>query len=695
MVCIQNRLLTAAATAALALGLSACGGGGGSSAIPSIGGSGSSPTQPAQKTGPANLTITIPPPSQQNTHFRPGYISAATQSMTVGLVSGTTITSLATVNLTQSSPNCTVPSGGGLQCTTTVQAPFGSDTFAISTYSGLNGTGSVLSTGQVLATLTAGGTEPTVAISLNGVPATVALVLGTATLPVGYAGSTSVIVQAQDASGNLIIGPGLFSTPIDLAISGDTYSTLSLSSSSVTAPGQVVTLSYNGGTNVGSTITPSGSGLTSATAVTFNATGAVLTMYQYLNAATGLYIEPYSIAAFPNQTAAVLAYVDYTDCDCDPYGIAVANTSTLTNIFVGDTTDPFVAPSSEPTDPGTTVVHGMSLNLESDFADNIAAGPNGTTYYGGDVSTESDPNNGCYDNSETTGTLGVLNTTAGTTTEHVLKGSIGPMKVDSAGDVWWIEQTGSCYNGETTTYLLGSDEYAIGELPAGSSTPTEKPFSAAGLSGLSDVEDVAISPDGTQLFIATYNTGIAKIATATLTAPTIITPSLSEWPYTIATAPNYTTMWFSDSEGQGDTYFYGYVPGSSFAQGSVAEVTFPIEDFKSYSMTYADQSFWVAGESGGGIGRVSGLLATTPAPLNAFYQIPPAEDEQYLGSISAAGGVVWSADECQGIINLLQYGVPSSGTVTYSRTRTFGSFRNRSRLPMHHRSGHFIRHRTA
>ena len=63
--------------------LSACGGGGGSAALPSTGGS-----QATQNTAPANMVITIPPLSQQNKHFRPNYISAATQSMTVGLVSG-------------------------------------------------------------------------------------------------------------------------------------------------------------------------------------------------------------------------------------------------------------------------------------------------------------------------------------------------------------------------------------------------------------------------------------------------------------------------------------------------------------------------------------------------------------------------------------------------------------------------------
>ena len=687
---------TPLALAALAVLLTACGGGGGgSSPIPSTGG-GSSPMQPAQS-APASMVIYIPPPSKQNTHFRPNYISPGTQSMTVGLVSGSTTSPLVTINLTTSSPNCTVPTGGGLQCTATVQAPFGTDTFAVSTYSATNAGGSVLSTGQVQVTLTRGGTEPTVQLDLDGVPVSVSLVLGTATLPVGYAGATSVIVQALDASGNLIIGPGLFATPFALSITGDTYQTLSLNygpgQTSVTSPGQAVTLEYNGNSNVGSTITPTGSGI-SGTGVTFNATGASLTMFQYLDPVTGLYIEPYSIAAFPSGgTAAVLADINYTDCDCDPEGIAVASTSTLKQVFIGDTTDPYVLPSEEPSDPGATIVHGMSAQLESDFADNIGAGPNGIAYYGGDINTESDPNHGCNGNSEYTGTLGALNTSAGTATEIILKGYIGPIKVDSAGNVWFLEESGYCYDGETYTYFLGAEyAYAIGELPAGSSTVIETPFSSAGLSGFTEPEDLSITPDGTKLIIADYDSGIAEFATAALSAPTAtIVPNFSARPYTVSAGPDGTALWFSTSGGEGSSYFYGYVPGSNFAQGSLAEVEFPVPGFESYASSYADGSFWASGENDGSVGRVSGLIAPTPAPINGFYQLPPANDEQNLGSISAGGGLVWIIDECQGIINVLQYGVASNGTVTYSRTRAIDRIVNRSNRPMHKRMGHFKR----
>jgi hypothetical protein len=692
---------TPLAIAALAALLSACGGGGGGSSPIPANGSGSQPAQPAQKTGPANMTIYIPLPSQQNKHFRPNYISAATQSMTVGLVNGTTTTNLATVNLTQSSPNCMVPSSGGLQCTTTVQAPFGTDTFAVSTYSATNGGGSVLSTGEVQATLTAGGTTPTVQLSLNGVPASVSLALGTATLPVGTAGSTAVIVQALDASNNLIIGPGIFATPISLAVSGDTYSTLALSANSVTSPGQVVTLSYNGGTNIGSTITPSASGLTSATGATFAGSGGSLTLYQYYNSGLSAALWfPEDIAAGPASGTAAAVF-DLEDDDCCGYEtVATLSPAGVQQMFIGDTTDPFnpgnATPSFWPESgsiPGMTLVHGMSNEIETEeFSgyDDIAYGSNGDIYYSGQFNPEND-NTNCEESEEDSGTLGVLNPTAGTTQEYVLKGYPGPIKIDSNGNVWFIEASGTC--DESYYYPNGEGQgYAIGELPFGSSSVIQTPFSSTALSTVGYPCDMALSPNGAQMFVVDCDNNVVyKVATANLSSA-LSAAGLD--PEAIATAPDGTTAWFSGqatdgSEGGGD-YFYGYVPGtaSNFSTG-VAQGAFPISGFYSDDMSYADGSFWIAGiQNFGGIGRLSGLAAG--APVAGYYPMPYTNGEcdcgishraqyndeygQELSGIFAGNGYVWAADYEEGNIDVFQYGAPSSGTVTYT-SRRIGAFR--------------------
>jgi hypothetical protein len=702
----MSHFRTSLALAVLAALLSACGGGGGSSAIPSSGsGSGSSPTQPAQKTGPANLTISIPPASKQNTHFRPGYISAGTQSMTVGLVTGSTTTSLATVNLTQSSPNCTVPAGGGLQCTTTVQAPFGTDTFVVSTYSGLNGAGSVLSTGQVQTTLTLGATEPTVQLDLDGVPVTVALVLGTATLPVGYAGSTSVIVQAQDASGNLIIGPGEFSTPIDLAISGDTYSTLSLSSSSVTSPGQAVTLSYNGGTNVGATITPSGSGITGAP-VTFNATGGTLNLFQYYDSANEISLETYDLAALSNGTAAIVSYVEDESTDFYPEGIVIAAPTAVQKIYVGETTDFYNPVTTATPEPGLNVIPGMSEYIDyhefndGGSYDNVAAA-NGFVYYSGQTDSPEDSPS-CPDGTLETGTIGKLNASAGTTQEYVLSGYPGPIKVDGSGNAWFIETTGTCTQDDETS-LISGDGYAVGELTA-AGTVIETPFANAELTGIEYPSDMAINAAGTQMYITDYDSAtVTKIAIPALSAPAgTMALTNSRWPYSIAAASDGTIAWSSDDD-RDDLYYYGFLPASAtFGTTSPTEPTFPISDFYSYTVAYADGSFWMPGPSdeASGFGRISGIVNGSTTPVNGYYPPPTTEDDEVeLYGISAGGGYVWSADPCQGTIYVLQYGAPSSGVITYTSRRigmiTFRTAAQMQRPSHQHHAANTHAHRTA
>jgi hypothetical protein len=674
-------LRTCLTTAAL-LALCACGGGGGGSPIPS---SGSQPS--SQGSGPAQLIVSIPPLSQQNTHFRPNYISAGTQSMTVGLVSGGTTTSLATVNLTTGSSSCTTPSGGGLQCTVTVQAPFGTDTFAISTFSAVNGGGSVLSSGEVQVTLTRGAATPTVQLDLNGVASTVALVLGQSELPVGNPGSTAVIVQAKDASGNLIIGPGLFSSPIDLAITGDTYATLSLSSTSVTSPGQVVTLDYNGGTNVGSTITPSGSGLTGATGATFNATGAVMNLFQYYDSTNGVTLETYDVAALANGNAAIISYVSDEAADTSFDGIAIASPTAVNTIFVGGSGDFYNPATSPQTIPGVTYIPNMSTEVnheEFDSYDDVA-GASGFVYYSGSTYSVGDAPNCTDGGTLSTGTIGQLNVAAGTTKEFVLKGYAGPIKVDPSGNVWFIESYGSC-NGSD---LLGEDDYAIGELTS-SGTVKETTFSTAGLSGISYPSDMAINGAGTEMFITDEdNSTVTEIATATLKAPTTISLSNSSDPETIAAGSDGTAAWFGDDE-ISNHYYYGYVPGTkTFSTSNLAEASFPIEYYYSYTMAYADGSFWVAGpdDEASGIGRLSGL--STGAPVAGYYAPPNSgEDEEVeMYSISAGGGYVWASDPCQGVIYALMYGAPSSGNITYA-SRRLSAIAYRGAAQMHRMAGH-------
>lgn len=304
----MHRISKTLIAATLVAGLTACGGGGGSHALPTGGGSTpSTPSQPGQtQSATAQMTVFIPAHASAAGFRNPKYISASTQSMTIGTQSGTQTTQLAEADLTPTSPNCAAQTGGGTQCNVTFIGTAGTATYVVSMYNQIGGKGSVLSTGDIQATLSA-GTNTTIPLALDGVPASVSVVLGVATLPVGTPSSTGIFVQALDASGNIIVGPGGFSTPIGLALSGDTYSTLALSTASVASPGQVVTLAYNGGTNVGATITPSISGAT-GTAATFGGSGASLTLFpSFFDPNTNTYMYPENVAA--SGTSAV-AFID-------------------------------------------------------------------------------------------------------------------------------------------------------------------------------------------------------------------------------------------------------------------------------------------------------------------------------------------------------------------------------------------------
>lgn len=332
--------------------------------------------------------------------------------------------------------------------------------------------------------------------------------------------------------------------------------------------------------------------------------------------------------------------------------------------FTGDTTDPFNPPGVEPTYTGFTVVHGMSAGLDDEDLeayDDVAMNGN-IVYYSGYFGTNSDAAN-CPGQTEYTGTLGVLNSTAGTTTEYRLKGYPGPIKVDSTGNVWFIEEPGQC-NG---TNLIPGNGYALGELPAASGTVIEKPFTTIGLSGISYPSDMSITPDGSKMYIADYsNSTITLVTTASLTPSTPIALTQSLYPEAIATAPDGTTAWFSDNE-PNENYYYGWIAGSKpFTSASLGEALFPINSFYSYAMAYADGSFWIAGaEYETGIGRLSG--ASSGTPVAGYYAMPtPDGDGQELVSIAAAGGYVWGVDDEYGNVDVMQYGMPSNGTVNYS-----------------------------
>jgi hypothetical protein len=644
-------ILTAAALAAV---LSACSGGGSSpSSLPATTNNGGSPSQPSSNQGnaTANMVVTIPAKTSASNRRNPKFISASTQSMTVSLVANGKTTLLTTANLTPSSPGCSVGSGGATQCTVSFLTSAGSDTFQMNMYDQANGKGNLLSTGQTPVENIVAGQANTVDVTLDGVPASLSVVLGQGTLPVGTASSTSLTVVAEDADNNVIVGPGGFSSAIALAITGDTYSTLSVSygqgQTSITSPGQTVTLNYNGATNVGSIITASTTGASSGSA-TFAGSGAAMTVIpsNFVVNGSEFYFYPTNVAAYPDGSgAAFLGGYYYTG-----YFIATVSTSGTWQLFTG-------SGSSYAGESGITTVAGMSTTFETsgyeDSYDMLAADSNKNIYYSAENSAS------CY-------VIGKLNPTAATTTETVLQGEAMYPHVDSNGNVWFLEKSSTCSSSSGSGFASG---WGIGELSS-TGTLTERDL---GISGL-EAADMGITPDGSTMIVADYGALLYKLPTSSLTASTLTLSSNVEDPYALAVDPSGNAVWSTD-EWHDDDVYYGSTT-SSFA--SATATLFPIPYFgDSYGATYADGSFWMSCDYDYcGVGRVSGVASGTPTA--SYYQLPGSDDEiPELYDVSAAGGIVWGADDYYGNAVLVQYGAPSTtgATVTFNKVRTLGAAR--------------------
>ena len=217
------------AGAALLIG---CGGGGGGSTAPQSSGS---------RAGSANgsATIAIPSRTAAGTARAGRSVSAAAVSVSISVNNGAP--SIADISSTSSA--CTSTSTGRT-CTVPLSAPPGNDTFVFKLYDQPNASGNLLNQGQVVSNVAAG--QPfTVAATLDAAVSSIAVSLGNATPVTGVPATYTVVVTAKDPSGNAVVGGGNYMTPITLSLA-DPNNALTLSATSVTGPGSVVQVTYNG-----------------------------------------------------------------------------------------------------------------------------------------------------------------------------------------------------------------------------------------------------------------------------------------------------------------------------------------------------------------------------------------------------------------------------------------------------------------
>lgn len=212
----------AARLVVLALLLSGCGGRNGTTTVAPIA---SASSASASRTT-ATLKIVIPARSTAAAGSRrnPAYVSPATQSIAISFTP--TVGSPQTFNqdLTPASnPGCTASLISPEVCTVTFALAPGAYTATFATYDGLldgsnNPTGNVLSQNQSIPVTIAAGQANSINVTLQGVPASVALIPlpGSTLSRTSTAGFTlskcfvsqSVSVIGVDADGNYILGPG-------------------------------------------------------------------------------------------------------------------------------------------------------------------------------------------------------------------------------------------------------------------------------------------------------------------------------------------------------------------------------------------------------------------------------------------------------------------------------------------------------
>lgn len=218
------RLLFSYSLAALLCGCG--GGGGGTSALPPAGPAVPAPAGAAQS---IPFTIALPSPTAASGQRRsPRYVSAGTKSATIAYAGQTQIV------------NCANDA-----CSALLTVPAGLITFVATLYDAPNAGGNVLAQGKTQTTIVPGQTNR-IQITFSGVIASIAVALGSGSVPAGAAVTIPLTVSAKDAAGYTIVGSVPYASPIALTTDG---SAAVLSASSVGAPDAAVTLRYDGSGN--------------------------------------------------------------------------------------------------------------------------------------------------------------------------------------------------------------------------------------------------------------------------------------------------------------------------------------------------------------------------------------------------------------------------------------------------------------
>jgi len=258
---------------------------------------------PSGAASSAQFVIKVPASTTSAAFRKPMYISPSTKSIAISANGGAAVTA----NLTPGSPGCVAAtSNTPLTCTVSISAPTGTDTFTLITYDGANGTGNKLSTATVSALIAPSPAQNVVPVVLNGIVSSIQLVLSNCCPPADNTPHViKLTVNAMDADGNVIVGPGNYANPITLSDS-DTSGHTKLSTTMLNSPtdASAVTVLYDGSPALKSaTFCASASGVTPANVKCATLTPSAATAQSFIYVANigGADITAYALSANGNQ----------------------------------------------------------------------------------------------------------------------------------------------------------------------------------------------------------------------------------------------------------------------------------------------------------------------------------------------------------------------------------------------------------
>ncbi len=494
--------------------------------------------------GVATMRIDVPAARSSNSARKPQYVSSATQSVTV-TPAGQARQVFA---LTPASPNCTAVSNGGsnLSCTlqiTTSVAP--AQQFIVSTYASTDGSGTALSTQTLMQDIVSGQNNVIMA-TLNGVVTSLSVKLGSSTVASGTATTVPLFVNGLDASGQTIVGPGVFvdakgnSLSVALAVSGGSGYT-SLSQQTVTQPTAGISLTYNGKTTAGSATVSASAPNIAATSASVQIVPTI-TEFNIPGGSQGS--APVSIAAGSDGA------LWFTESTADQIG-RITTAGAITEF-----TDP-----PQPEAPGV-------LFIANPFG--ITAGPDGALWF-----------------SEYSGGRVGRITTGGAVKTFVVQAYSGDRRMPRIttgpdGALWFVENNSSTGSrvGRITT------DGAITQFAAATGNPAN-----------SELGDIVTGPDGALWFTEPAESTIGRITTAG--AVTEYYTSNNTQPYGITVGPD-GALWFSE---QG----YGHGIGRITTGGVVTEFIKGVTpgSVPSGIITGPDGALWFAESAGHAIGRIT------------------------------------------------------------------------------------------